>query len=44
VGLKQKEVELMLFTEETRVMMTDLSLMDPVAKAWFEKKKNMIHY
>lgn len=42
---KQKEVELKLFTEdeETWIMTADLSIMDPMMRAWFEKKQKMIH-
>jgi hypothetical protein len=39
---RAKEVYLNMFLEETRVMRANLSLMNHLARAWFEKKKQAI--
>jgi hypothetical protein len=40
--LKAKECEATLLAEESKIMMTDLSALDPARRAWFESKKSMI--
>jgi hypothetical protein len=40
--LKAKEVKAILLVEERRIMMTDLSSLDPKRRVWFEKKHAMI--
>jgi hypothetical protein len=42
LDLKQKEVELSILAEENRIMTADLTDMDPIQRAWFEKKRKMI--
>jgi hypothetical protein len=40
--LKAKEYEATLLAEESKIMMTDLSALDPARMAWFESKQAMI--
>jgi nucleoside phosphorylase len=39
---KEKEVELKMFVEETRVMTQDLTILDSNTRAWYEKKQREI--
>jgi hypothetical protein len=39
---RAKEVDLNVFMEEARVMMTDLIVMEEIPRAWYEKKKQVI--
>jgi hypothetical protein len=41
--LKAKEYEATLLAEESKIMMADLSALDPARRAWFESKQVMIH-
>jgi hypothetical protein len=41
--LKSKECEVTLLAEESKIMMADLSALDPARRAWFESKQAMIH-
>jgi hypothetical protein len=40
--LKAKEYEATLLAEESKIMMPDLSALDPARRAWFESKQAMI--
>jgi hypothetical protein len=40
--LKAKEYEATLLAEESKIMMADLSALDPARRAWFESKQAMI--
>jgi hypothetical protein len=40
--LKAKECEATLFVKESKIMMADLSALDPTRRAWFERKQVMI--
>jgi hypothetical protein len=40
--LKAKECEATLLAEESKIMMADLSTLDPARRAWFESKDAMI--
>jgi hypothetical protein len=40
--LKAKECEATLLAEESKIMMADLSALDPARRAWFESKQAMI--
>jgi hypothetical protein len=40
--LKAKEYEATLLAEESKIMMTNLSALDPARRAWFESKQAMI--
>jgi hypothetical protein len=40
--LKANEYEATLLAEESKIMMTDLSALDPARRAWFESKQAMI--
>jgi hypothetical protein len=41
--LKTKEYEATLLAEESKIIMADLSALDPARSAWFESKQTMIH-
>jgi hypothetical protein len=41
--LKAKECEATLFAEKSKIMMADLSVLDPARRACFESKQAMIH-
>jgi hypothetical protein len=41
--LKAKECEATLLAEESKIMMADLSALDPARSAWFESRQAMIH-
>jgi hypothetical protein len=41
--LKKKECETILLAEESKIMMTDLTVLDPKRRKYFEKKQAMIH-
>jgi hypothetical protein len=40
--LKAKEYEATLLAEESKIMMGDLSALDPARRAWLESKQAMI--
>jgi hypothetical protein len=40
--LKAKECEATLLTEESKIMIADLSALDPTRRAWFESKQAII--
>jgi hypothetical protein len=40
--LKAKEYEATLLAEESKIMMADLSALDPARKTWFESKQATI--
>jgi hypothetical protein len=40
--LKAKEYEASLLAEESKIMMSDLSALDPARRAWFESMQAMI--
>jgi hypothetical protein len=40
--LKAKEYETTLLAEESKIMMADLSALDPTRRVWFESKQAMI--
>ena len=39
---EENRVKLAMMAEENRIMMSDLSIMDPEQKAWILKKQKMI--
>jgi Tfp pilus assembly protein PilV len=41
--LRAKECEATLLAEESKIMMADLSTLDPIRRAWFETKQAIIH-
>jgi hypothetical protein len=41
--LKAKDFEATLLAEESNIMMSDLSALEPARRAWFESKQAMIH-
>jgi hypothetical protein len=41
--LKTKEYEATLLAEKSKIIMADLSALDPARSAWFESKQAMIH-
>jgi hypothetical protein len=40
--LKAKECEATLLAEESKIMMANMSALDPTIKAWFENKQAII--
>ena len=43
IKAEENRVRLALLAEENRIMMADLTIMDPEQRAWFLKKQKMIH-
>ena len=42
MGLGKKDVELTLLKEEAQIMTADVSIMNPIRRAWFDKNQKMI--